>query len=54
MVTHELASIFGIGTKALFLDAESHTQLALGSPAWLRDECPDPKVRTFLLRGENG
>jgi len=54
MVTHELASIFGIGTKALFLDAESHTQLALGSPAWLRDECPDPKVRNFLRRGENG
>ena len=51
VVTHELASIFAIGDNGVFLDAERRTQVAVGSPAWLRDECPDEKVRTFLSRG---
>jgi phospholipid/cholesterol/gamma-HCH transport system ATP-binding protein len=51
VVTHELASIFTIGNNSVFLDADSKTMIASGDPRWLRDECPDPKVRNFLLRG---
>ena len=53
IVTHELASIMSIGTNSVFLDPESRTQLATGNPRQLRDECPDPKVRTFLRRGQD-
>ena len=51
IVTHELASIFAIGTNCIFLDADSKTQLATGNPRELRDHCPNDKVRTFLWRG---
>src|SRR5215813_1935435 len=53
VVTHELASIFAIGDNAVFLDAESRTMIACGPPKTLRDECPNPTVRTFLRRGES-
>ncbi len=53
VVTHELASIFSIGTNSVFLDPETRTQLATGNPSTLRDECTNPKVRTFLHRGQN-
>jgi phospholipid/cholesterol/gamma-HCH transport system ATP-binding protein len=52
VVTHELASIFTIGTNSVFLDADSRTMTAVGNPTKLRDESPDPKIRTFLTRGE--
>lgn len=52
VVTHELASLFAIGTNGVFLDAESRTQLATGEPAWLKDHAADPRVRAFLRRGE--
>jgi phospholipid/cholesterol/gamma-HCH transport system ATP-binding protein len=51
VVTHELASIFAIGDDAVFLDAETRTMIARGSPRTLRDAPPDPKVRAFLTRG---
>ena len=51
VVTHELASIFAIGNNSVFLDAETKTMIAQGDPRKLRDECPDPRVRNFLLRG---
>ncbi len=51
IVTHELASIFAIGTNSIFLDAESKTQLATGNPRELRDNCANEKVRAFLWRG---
>jgi phospholipid/cholesterol/gamma-HCH transport system ATP-binding protein len=54
MVTHELPSIFAIGNNSVFLDADTKTMIAQGDPKRLRDECPDPKVRNFLLRGELG
>jgi phospholipid/cholesterol/gamma-HCH transport system ATP-binding protein len=54
VVTHELASIFAIGNNSVFLDADTKTMIAQGDPKQLRDECPDPKVRNFLLRGELG
>jgi phospholipid/cholesterol/gamma-HCH transport system ATP-binding protein len=52
VVTHELASIFDIGDNSVFLDPETKTMLAVGKPTTLRDECEDPRVRRFLLRGE--
>lgn len=52
IVTHELASIFNIADKALFLDPATHTQGALGNPADLRDHSDNPAVRLFLNRGE--
>lgn len=52
IVTHELASIFNIANKALFLDTATHTQGALGNPAELRDHSDNPAVRLFLNRGE--
>ena len=52
VVTHELASIFAIADRAVFLDAETRTMIALGNPKKLRDESPDAKVRAFLTRGE--
>lgn len=52
IVTHELASIFNISNKMLFLDSASHTQIALGDPRDLRDHSDNPAVRLFLNRGE--
>lgn len=52
IVTHELASIFNIANKALFLDTATRTQGALGNPADLRDHSDNPAVRLFLNRGE--
>jgi phospholipid/cholesterol/gamma-HCH transport system ATP-binding protein len=52
VVTHELASIFAIGNNSVFLDSESRTVIATGDPHRLLAECEDPKVRTFLTRGE--
>lgn len=51
VVTHELSSIFAIGTDSVFLDAEERTLIARGDPKRLRDESPDPRVRRFLTRG---
>ena len=51
IVTHELASIFAIGTNAVFLDDEAKTITASGPPMKLLHECRDPKVRQFLTRG---
>jgi phospholipid/cholesterol/gamma-HCH transport system ATP-binding protein len=52
VVTHELASIFTIADNAVFLDAQTRTMIASGNPKTLRDESPNPTVRTFLRRGE--
>jgi phospholipid/cholesterol/gamma-HCH transport system ATP-binding protein len=54
VVTHELASIFAIANNSIFLDADTKTMIAWGDPKKLRDECPELKVRNFLLRGELG
>ena len=51
VVTHELASIFGIGDRAVFLDAEAHTITAEGKPRMLLQEAANPAVRAFLSRG---
>lgn len=52
VVTHELASIFAIGTNSVFLDPETRTMIAEGDPKILLAESRDPKVRQFLTRGE--
>ena len=51
IVTHELASIFAIGTKAIFLDSDTRTLIATGTPQELLRSCPNEKVRRFLNRG---
>lgn len=50
VVTHELASILGIGNNSVFLDAETHTMIATGDPR-VAVQSGDPKVRHFLTRG---
>jgi phospholipid/cholesterol/gamma-HCH transport system ATP-binding protein len=52
IVTHELPSIYSIGTDSVFLDAETRTMIASGPPVWLRDHCDHPTVHTFMTRGE--
>jgi phospholipid/cholesterol/gamma-HCH transport system ATP-binding protein len=51
VVTHELASIFAIGSNSVFLDPETKTMIATGKPSELRDHSPDPRIRRFLTRG---
>src|SRR5918911_3885642 len=52
VVTHDLASIFTIGTNSVFLDAEAKTMIAQGPPKKLLAESQDPKVHQFLTRGD--
>jgi len=53
IVTHELASIFAIGTNGVFLDVKKKTMGASGNPTHLREHCPDPNIRAFLNRDES-
>ncbi len=52
IVTHELDSIFAIGTNSIFLDTATRTQGATGKPTELRDHSDNPAVSLFLHRGE--
>jgi phospholipid/cholesterol/gamma-HCH transport system ATP-binding protein len=52
VVTHELPSIFAIGTNSVFLDAESKTMIATGNPEELLRSSRDPRIIRFLTRGE--
>ncbi len=51
VVTHDLASIFTIGDRAIFLDGEARTITAAGDPRELA-RTGSPAVRSFLTRGE--
>jgi len=51
IVTHELQSIFAIADNCVFLDPDTKTQLATGSPKELRDHSDIFAVRNFLSRG---
>lgn len=53
VVTHELASIFAIGTNAVFLDPDSKTMIATGAPQALLATSKDPRVQHFLTRGDH-
>jgi phospholipid/cholesterol/gamma-HCH transport system ATP-binding protein len=50
VVSHDLASIFTIGDRALYLDIETRTMTALGPPEDLRDTPPNERVHRFLTR----
>jgi phospholipid/cholesterol/gamma-HCH transport system ATP-binding protein len=52
VVTHELASIFAIGSNSVFLDVTQRTMTATGNPKKLLAETQDPNLRLFLTRGE--
>lgn len=52
VVTHELASIFAIGTNSIFLDATTKTITAKGNPKELLKNPPNEAVYQFLTRGE--
>ncbi len=54
VVTHDLDSIFRIADRALFLDIDKKTMTALGHPAELRDNPPNPEVHQFLTRSSTG
>ena len=54
VVSHDLASIFKIADRALFLDIEERTMTALGSPVELRENPPTEEVRRFLTRSSGG
>lgn len=51
MVTHELASIFAIGTNSIYLDVNTRTATAHGDPKELLKHPPNPTVLNFLTRG---
>jgi phospholipid/cholesterol/gamma-HCH transport system ATP-binding protein len=50
LVSHELASIFAIGTSCIMLDGVSRSIIARGDPRVLRDESKDPRVSAFFNR----
>ena len=50
IVSHELPSLFAIADDGVFLDAETKTAIAHGSPSALRDSCPNPQVEAFMRR----
>ena len=50
VVSHDLASIFKIADRALFLDIEEKTMTALGDPVELREHPPSEEVHRFLTR----
>ena len=52
IVTHELDSIFNIGTNSIFLDAQTKSILGYGNPKKLLKNPPNEAVRSFLTRGE--
>lgn len=50
VVSHDLASIFKIADRALFLDITEKTMTALGAPADLLADPPSAEVHRFLTR----
>jgi phospholipid/cholesterol/gamma-HCH transport system ATP-binding protein len=52
VVTHELPSIFAIGSNSVFLDVSKRTMTASGNPTQLLAETKDPTLLLFLTRGE--
>lgn len=50
VVSHDLASIFKIADRAVFLDIKEKTMTALGDPIELRDDPPSDEVHRFLTR----
>ena len=51
VVTHELDSIFAIGSNSIFLDADTKGISGRGNPKELLKNTKNPKLREFLSRG---
>ena len=52
VVTHELASIFAIGTNSIYLDGKTKSILGYGNPNKLLKASDQPEILEFLTRGE--
>ena len=50
IVTHELESIYAVGSRLIMLDEQSKSIIAEGPPAELRDHSKDPRVERFFHR----
>jgi phospholipid/cholesterol/gamma-HCH transport system ATP-binding protein len=53
VVSHDLASIFRIADRVLFLDIEKKTMTALGDPEEMRANPPSAEVHQFLTRSSD-
>ena len=53
VVSHDLASIFTIGTNSIYLDVQSRAITASGPPKEMLATTEDPTLRSFLTRGGN-
>lgn len=51
VVTHELESLFTIGTNSVYLDGETKSILARGNPRELLKNPPNDEIYQFLTRG---
>jgi phospholipid/cholesterol/gamma-HCH transport system ATP-binding protein len=51
VVSHDLASIFAIGSNSIYLDVASRTITASGHPKELLARTQDPTLQSFLTRG---
>ncbi|HCU58426.1 MAG TPA: polyamine ABC transporter ATP-binding protein [Alphaproteobacteria bacterium] len=52
VVTHELQSIFNIGTNSIYLDAATKTITGQGNPKELLKNPPNERIAQFLTRGK--
>jgi len=52
IVSHDLANLFATADDGVFLDGDTHTAIAHGSPTMLRDRSGDPRVQAFMRRAE--
>ncbi|MEJ1971119.1 MAG: ATP-binding cassette domain-containing protein [Lacunisphaera sp.] len=52
IVSHELASIFGIADRVIMLDRSEQGIIAEGNPRVLAEQSKDPRVSEFLRRGD--
>lgn len=53
IVTHELQSIFNIGTNSIFLDGKTKNITGRGNPSELLKNPPNEDISEFLTRGKN-
>lgn len=53
IVTHELQSIFNIGTNSIFLDGKTKNITGRGNPSELLKNPPNEDIYEFLTRGKN-
>jgi phospholipid/cholesterol/gamma-HCH transport system ATP-binding protein len=54
VVTHELASIFAIGSNSIFLNGETRNAEGCGNPKELLRDTNSAYIKNFLTRGAAG